>query len=208
MTANRGLPKERADSEIRGSMARQATMRSKSQRARLMKCPGCGAREVTALFQGRGFGPHACPRGAHVLSTVKGVCLSCLGKQESSEALFHMSSTVPTKPALPISCRLPEEGALIPHNMGPRPHTMASPRTLLTSQAPPAFQEWGVESLTSLENYLLACVLTCCSLSFLETAMGLLFCWGDTLWKAERGQGETRGKGAEMAEPDLLWLGL
>lgn len=27
--------------------------------------------------------------------------------------------------------------------------------------------------------------------------MGLLFCWGDTLWKAERGQGETRGKGAE-----------
>lgn len=106
---------------------------------------------------------------------------------------FHSAA----QPALPISFRLPEEGALTPHAMGPRPHTMASPRILLTSQAPPALREWEVESPTSLKNYLLVCVLTCSSLSFLETEMGLPFCWGGTLWKAERGHGETRGKGAE-----------
>lgn len=62
------------------------------------------------MFQDRGFGPYARPRGAHVLSTVKSVCLSYVWKQESSEALFCINSTVLTKPAIPISCSTQRKG--------------------------------------------------------------------------------------------------
>lgn len=74
-----------------------------------MKCPGCGAQEATTMFPDKGFGTHTCPQWSMCIKQSEVcVCVCCFRKQEGNEVLFYMNSAVLAKPALPISCRLPQ----------------------------------------------------------------------------------------------------